>query len=456
MSFEEFHLTEEFVTELQRESRSGSSDPILELAIQLPRLPKPPQIEIQDKLDDLGTLIFPERMAKGRLSTQDQSDLIHLATAIYRGAAGFVTNEKAILRARAQLQTTYGLDVIGVHEFARTFELPIGSDALIVRAQSSGWEVRVSELEQKDVSAAYEYLEQMYVPAQLSQDALAAGDLDSKRRRILVRSGEEIAAYASWDLSQSPDNVRHVFICADEDDVAADAIVDHKFERMCIDASHSAPSLLRLNELPGHVITRRKALVHGFRPVTKHAPRGATLQKICVGRPISASNWEAIRLQLRRLAGVNLPKDIPTYDDALHGVQIVSPSGDTIKIPLKDLENLLSPVLFLFAGRAGAIVPIQRPYADDLFGTSPQYSLLARPEAVILKERVYFSSPKTMTVLRKDTPLVFYESSKHKGRSSAIAAARVVDTHLVAKSNVSPDMKRKGVVGVDGPPEHRP
>lgn len=439
-------VTEEFINELRRSSKPAPTDPILELALRLPRLQYPPQATIAENLIVLGRLIFPERASHVRLSPQDQSDLLHLATAIYHNAAGFVTSEKAILRARTQLQSGYGIDVIGVAEFARAVEPRSQECPRTVHALRGGAEVRASELDETDESATSDFLDQMFVPQQLADDAMAAGDLGAGRRRILVNCGEEIVAYASWNACHAPHNTTDVFICADEDHQAAEAVVDHLIDRICNDVSRTAPAVIRLRELPGHVITRRVAIVHGFRPVDKHALQGGNLQKICVGSPVDDANWGTTRLRLKTLAGITLPKTLPQIKDPRDMVRVGSPSGSIIDIPLKDLENLLSPVLFLFPSRDGVIVPIRRVFADDLFGASPQLSLLASPEAVLLRERMYFSSPKTLSLLTEGTPLVFYESSRKGGRSSAIAAARVVDSHLMFKRDVAPSVRRRGVV----------
>ena len=97
-------VSEEFVQELRRTSIPNTADPLLALALELPRL-SPPCKTVQDKIvEELATLVFPHRGEHSALTIQDCSDLVHLATAIHHKAAGFVTGEKSILRARENLR----------------------------------------------------------------------------------------------------------------------------------------------------------------------------------------------------------------------------------------------------------------------------------------------------------------------------------------------------------------
>lgn len=91
-------------------------------------------------------------------------------------------------------------------------------------------------------------------------------------------------------------------------------------------------------------------------------------------------------------------------------------------------------------------MPIRRTFAEDLFGASAQLPLLASPEARLLRERAYFSSPRTFSVLTEGKPILFYESSKERGRASVFAAARILRTQIASKSEILPSLERRGVV----------
>jgi len=97
-------------------------DPILEMVSTLPTLPTPPENKTNEMIATLAGLIFPERTRSGTLTGQDRSDLLHIATAIHHRVAGFITGERAILRAREELNQLYSIDVVGAAEFVETLE----------------------------------------------------------------------------------------------------------------------------------------------------------------------------------------------------------------------------------------------------------------------------------------------------------------------------------------------
>ena len=92
------------------------------------------------------------------------------------------------------------------------------------------------------------------------------------------------------------------------------------------------------------------------------------------------------------------------------------------------------------------MVPIQQQFVGDLLGASPQLSLLSSPEAILLKERAYFSSPRTAKVLTEGVPLLFYESGTGGGRKCVIAAGRIRQTRVIGKTDIETEIEGKGVL----------
>src|SRR5690606_27965732 len=94
-------VSHEFAQELKRSSVAQADDPILQFAESLPTLPL---LEHADELmEALRSMIFPDRDENRARAVNDASDLRHLAACIRHGIRGFVTNEKAILRAGPKL-----------------------------------------------------------------------------------------------------------------------------------------------------------------------------------------------------------------------------------------------------------------------------------------------------------------------------------------------------------------
>jgi len=146
------------------------------------------------------------------------------------------------------------------------------------------------------------------------------------------------------------------------------------------------------------------------------------------------------------LSGVIFPESLPDLNNSEQTLSVTKAKGVTILISLTNLESLLSPVLFLFQSRYGAIVPIQRSFADELLGTSDQQSFLEIREASLLNERAYICTPRAAKALERGTPLLFYESSTGKGRSSVVAVGRSIASDIVLKSELPASIVRRSVL----------
>jgi hypothetical protein len=99
------------------------------------------------------------------------------------------------------------------------------------------------------------------------------------------------------------------------------------------------------------------------------------------------------------------------------------------------------------------VVPIGHTYANELLGTSNQstFSFLANRDAAFLSRRAYVNSPRTSSIMRPDSPILFYESKRSGGRGAVLAIARIIDVVVAQKSDIPSDGKRRLVVdSVDG------
>ena len=97
------------------------------------------------------------------------------------------------------------------------------------------------------------------------------------------------------------------------------------------------------------------------------------------------------------------------------------------------------------------MVPIRRNYADELIRARPQRGLFPRKEALLFSERVYYSDPRTVSVLTPGTLLVFYESLTDDGVGAAIACARVVRSGLAIDRDIPMETRRRGVLETGDP-----
>ena len=127
---------------------------------------------------------------------------------------------------------------------------------------------------------------------------------------------------------------------------------------------------------------------------------------------------------------------------------ITNGSTQSASLSPERFEDLFGPTLYLWPGREGVIVPIQRAYADELLGTSLQTRLafIEDRDASFLARRAYVNSPRARKAMRPGLPILFYESSKKGGRSAIVAIGRIVDSVIVPKEATLREAARRVVV----------
>ncbi|CAO3459421.1 hypothetical protein [Azospirillum argentinense] len=432
----------EFTAELLRTSVDISNDPLFAFASQLDFLSRPPEKIVRYLVKNLAPVVFPDRAARGILTERDMSDLIHVATAIHHGAAGFITSENAILRASSYLHDTHKIDVIGVEEFARIVDLGIRVPRMLTTNVGSGL-LHTCRNNEDDLVQAHIFLKAMRVEESFIREAL---DCQGSPAQWSTVTGEDgLLGFAKWEVHGGLKRVADVYMCVDEGHHAAETIIDHLVDAIPRELSSVSSTLVRLHIPLGQVMTRQAALSVGFLPPDGASDNASKLQRLAVGRVVSAENWTSVRQSLVSVAALTLPAQIPTFTTARPSLLVNTGQRD-IEMPLNEIERSLSPVLFLFQGRGGVIVPIQEQYARELLGSSPQLSMLAPPEAILRRERVYINAPNAHRRMTPGTPIIFYESLDGNGRGCAIALARITESRVVSKIEALGRVMQRGVL----------
>lgn len=107
-------ITPEFKKELERQSSNFPDDYVLRLAEAFPVLKA--EDGIVDIAESLRNVVFPSRALVRKSAHNDESDLIHLAYCISAGIGGFITREKALLRACNEIKDRYGVAILSPDE----------------------------------------------------------------------------------------------------------------------------------------------------------------------------------------------------------------------------------------------------------------------------------------------------------------------------------------------------
>ncbi len=109
-------VTPEFQEELRRAKKDN--DPIFDLAEKaLPVLDKIDDAGLKKLQEDIRKIVFPDRSQTRKKAVQDESDLRHLAYCIQNSKMGFITEEKALLRAKDALRDKYDLTIYSPQDF---------------------------------------------------------------------------------------------------------------------------------------------------------------------------------------------------------------------------------------------------------------------------------------------------------------------------------------------------
>lgn len=438
-------VSAELVVELERNTNPSAPDPILRFASSLPRLPLPPRAAHDALLQNLAPVVFPGRAGAQRLTVQDRSDLAHLATAIHESATGFITSEKAILRAAEFLRDRHGLEVLSPVTFGMTLGADATQDyAVSVSAQGAG--VRAHVLQQDDYEDAKAFLTHRNLSAFEIRALLAAGTGSHPRRRHLVRVDGEVAAIAAWEAPRVVGPARRLQVYVDQGSAAASLASDYLIRRAVADVGTAPPAMLELICSPGQPTVRQAAIANGFFMTRISRSRTETLQKVAIARAIVPEAWRGLRDAVRSRSGMRLPEQFPMFCGSTQPVEVANDSGECVTIALGELERLLSPLLLVLPRRPVVVLPITQRYAEELFSGSAQPALLGGREAALRSVRGYISARGTYNIIPEGGLAAFYESGRGGGRKAVTALARVTRKYLMAKETAAESLTEKAVL----------
>lgn len=430
-------IADEFVSELRRTSNSPSADPVLQMALQLPRLPKPDASALEQLADRIYNIVFVQRNAKGVGTDQAKSDARHLAHAAISHAAAFITRDGPILNARNELLSTFGIDIATVEEVLDLLPEPFSSPAVALHGEGF-------ELGPIDNARLSTYLTEVGVLAPIVSEFTKPDSSAEFIQRAAIRCDGRVVAAGVVQVPKGVDPAARMIVHVRHEHHDAELFADYLLSTLIRTSSRNAPVAIELIHLAGQSIVNKLAAARGFQ---RHG-NSPTFSKIAVGRPCSTSTWPTVVQQVRRRTGLILPRALPVTP-AGKEIRIQTAKGVTARINPAALEDLLGPTLLVWPGRDGVIVPIARTYADELLGTAIQSNLafIANRDASFLSLRGYVNSPRTASKMRVGAPIIFYESKgKGSGRGAAVAVARIVNSILVPKSQLDPKSDKRLVI----------
>lgn len=429
-------VASEFIAELERTSHGEAPDTTLKLARQLPRLPTFPRDDVDRLTALIHKAVFVDKNLSQADSPQAMSDARHLAEAALVRASGYITSDMPLLNARDDILRLVGVDVASLDEFV---ELLAADERSSERAQLQGTKC---EMKAASAAEASSYLKAQKVSGGVIADCFPPSQTLQRVHIRGVFEDGEIVAIGFFKAPGSVDAPATMLVHVRPDHVACETFAEHLLDEAVRESCGSGPITIELRKIIGQSSVNRAAKLRGFLP----AANSDILIKVALGRPLTPSTWASIARQTRRRTGLALP-EAPLQSSAVQmGIDIRGPDGNNVTVQLPALEAALGPTIILWPGRDGVIVPIAKPFADDLLGTAEQFALFGRPSAAFVGLRTYFNSPRTAYLMRPGVPILFYESKRSGGRGAIVAAARIVDATVLPKERVSDELLRRAVV----------
>ena len=434
-------VADEFVEELRRTSHRPSEDPILQLALRLPRMPRADARQLTELQKEMHNLIFAEGRAQGAGSNQALSDAGHLAHAALARASAFVTRDRAILDMQEALLHRFGIDVLTVDELLMT--LPSDAEQRVPSTRYGYGFICAPTT----ASALRRYMQRERLPLQAITQFARDDEHSEKFTRLAITRDGEVVACGIMVEPKAPKATCQLFVHARQQSSNTDMYIDHLLETLLREATTSGSVAITLRRVEGLPSLTATARARGF----TGPPSASTLVKVALGRPVTTASWGAISHELMLRTGLRVPTTLPAGDMAGR-FAIKTRQGSEIILSLMGLEYMLSPALLIRPDQRGVIVPIARRYSELLFGDNKQFSLAVDDDkdATFFSSRAYVNTPRAANSMRPGSPILFYESRRNGGTGGIVAIGRIVETEITSKEGISDDSLRRVVVdGVD-------
>lgn len=423
MNFCRLAISSEIREELQRTATQGKTDPMETFINVFPSFPLLQNKESKKLFEDLASIIFPEKSKADQLSQNDESDLRHVATVIQCKLAGLITNDDAILEAAQKIEVKYGVEVISPSAFTLDDSIPRSNNNFETAEEAT---LTLLEVSNSDETAIHSLLSSLG----LSGSTISSGWLPSEQHgriasRYAVWNDSTLIGYLTWSARDNTGSVG-ARVAVDEMNPQALSVARILLIYLLDQLSPNGPYLVRLELPPHQSYIRELAIGFGFSCSTEQH----VLSKIILGGVLTCETWNTYQEKLSKKSKLKLPSAIPTYRSDNQLLQILTPDGNQTHVALDALETLLSPALFCLPGRPAVITPIQRSFSEPLLGHSKQSTLLPLRSASLFQERHYLSGQQTLQHFKRGTLILFYESTKQKGRCEIVAIARVRQAFL--------------------------
>ena len=423
-------ITPEFRKELSRQTENFSDDPILRLAEAFPELRT--DLDIVEIAESLRSIVFPARAAIRKAAQNDESDLLHLAYCIAAGIGGFITREKALLRACTEIKDKHGVAILSPDEIipeddeSSDISSPLNSDFSF----SKSW---VTE-------EIVGFLDGFSLPIVMRSMLSSASPIKAAASVYEARLDNVIFGvyFFRKPIKDSSSAVAGLYI--DESCPQSIAAIDH-FLEMALRNKSGFSYRLDMYIGKGQGLTEETLLKRGFFRSDDH------FVKIISNLFLDSKNWASFASSVKSSCGFSVSEKLPSNKELKNtGICLTDAGGRIEAFSWFDFETIFGPRFILAPDRDCVLVPIRENFANGLIGNlKNQLSLLSSHEKILLLEKAYFRSPVKSAVFKKGGIIGFYVSGS-KSIQELIGFARVTYSDLVDVDEATIRLDRQGVI----------
>lgn len=423
-------VTPEFKNELKRQFRGVKEDAILRLAEAFPELRV--EEDVASLIEELRELVFPLRSLSRNSGVNDESDLKHLACCVFLKIEGFVTREKALLKACDKIRNRYGVSIITPDELMIDEEVinrPLNSDF--------SFEASHFSLEIKNFLKSFLIQDNIFNKF-FSVSKFGGGELIYEARQDGCLFGVCV-----FQKPTKATGIASACLYVDEDSPNSIAAIDHFMEKTL---RYRGGFTYRLDFYigKGQDLTKDTLLKKGF------FKSKDGFVKIIFSDFLGDKSWQSFVQEAKRLCGFSFPEKIPNKKELLHtGVCFNDSDGKVNTLSWFDFETMISPRFIINPGRGCTLVAIRENYANGLIGgLTNQLSLLPSYEKLLLLEKAYFRSTKKASFFQTGDVVAFYVSGQ-RSVQEIIGFARITYSNLVTVDEATLKVDRQGVLSRD-------
>ena len=438
-------VTPEFQEELKR-TRKDNNDPIFDLAEKtLPVLEEADDANFLELQDEIRGMIFPERTKSRKNAANDESDIKHLAYCVQNLKSGFITEEKALLRAKDLLLTKYGLTLYSPQDFRVENLGSMDVSPVTVPLYNEAGSVHISDIQ--NVGQIKSFIDGLGdVLTEVSKNILKIAARGARERKVITVGQDLCAIYVAKTKGTKHDMLEGFFISTGEQFGNREVVFQHMLECF-MRLSQSVKASNIVFHVRGEDFDLEKiCMERGFERVQSEFQGTVALAKIPCPMLITKANWASFRKIFAKNTQIELPRIIPGMRADTSGVPIMqaTKNGRDYEVDLFKLETLLSPSLLMLPRRTGVILPIAPAYAENLLARSGDLLPFALPEEALLRiEKVYYRKPTHTKTFSVGMPIAFYESGSGRG---VIGCARITSVNVVSCDNALKLYRHYGVL----------